>query len=256
MLLAIDIGNTNVVLGVFRNNNWEFIWRLETLADRPKEQYELALSNYFLENDLNVKAVRSVVLGSVVPALTQPFVSVCERMFSKHSLVVGPDIYPKLNLIIENPQEIGADLVANSMAAFRKYGGNCIIVDFGTALTFTAITGDGTIAGVSIAPGLKTALKSLADFTAKLPEVPLEVPKTVLGKDTTHAMQAGILIGFAGLVRTMIAEIKKEINQPCAVIATGGFATILDLKKDVIDHFDPELTLDGLRFIHDLVGKK
>jgi type III pantothenate kinase len=175
-------------------------------------------------------------------------------MFSRNPLIVGPDLYSQLKIDVNNPREIGSDLVANAVAAFEKSGGNCIVVDFGTALTFTTISKQGKILGVAIAPGLKTALNTLSEGTAKLPEVPLQVPKSVLGQNTIHAMQAGTLIGFSGLVQTLISRIKQEVNSDCRVIATGGLASILDPDHSQFDQVEPNLTLEGLRLIQETIS--
>ena len=249
MLLAIDIGNTNVVTGIYQEGKWLHIWRFETLVDGLMANYELALSNCLLEKSLSRTEIKSVVLSSVVPPLNSTFSKLSQRMFSVEPLILGPDLYPNLEIDINNPEEIGSDLVANAVAAYDMLHENCIVVDFGTALTFTAISAQGRILGVSIAPGLRTAIKSLYESTAKLPEVPLEVPSSVLGQDTIHAMQAGILIGFSGLVEVLISRIKEEVGRDCKVIATGGLASVLDPDHKQFDVVQPSLTLDGLRIV-------
>lgn len=253
MLLAIDIGNTNVVTGIYHQGKWNHIWRINTSVKQPVASYQLTLSNYFLENSLAPAAIKSIVLSSVVPPLTSTFSKLSQRMFSRNPLIVGPDLYSQLEIEVNNPLEIGSDLVANAVAAFQRSRRDCIVVDFGTALTFTAISKQGRILGVAIAPGLRTALKALSDGTAKLPEVPLDVPKSVLGQNTVQAMQAGTLIGYSGLVESMIRRIKQEVNSDCHVIATGGLASILDPNHKQFDQVEPNLTLDGLRLIHETI---
>jgi len=176
------------------------------------------------------------------------------ELFGFEPIVVGPGVYPLLPLDILRPHEIGADLVANAMAAYTRYQRNCVVVDFGTALTFTTVSHDGKILGVAIAPGLKTAIRSLFANTAQLPEVPIEVPASALGTSTTHAIQAGIVLGYEGLVRSLLNRIRTELNGDCLAVATGGLSNrIPSLRNDFVD-IVPSLTLDGVRLIGDIVS--
>lgn len=249
MLLAIDIGNTDIVFAINSNDQWIHHWREKSDTSHHPGSFALNLKNYFLENDLRTGEVKTVVLSSVVPDLTSVIQSTVMMVFDLQPLVVAPGIYGQLTIKTSNPLEIGSDLVANAAAAYAKTKDYCIVVDFGTALTFTTISDQGRILGVAIAPGLKTAMKSLSGNTAQLPEIPLELPDSVLGKNTVHAMQAGILHGYVGLVKSMIDNIRNEVEQPCKVIATGGLSAVLTPLHAHFDEINPLLTLDGLKVI-------
>jgi type III pantothenate kinase len=254
MLLAIDIGNSDIVFGLHNGQTWLPVLRIPTHYSSRMEDYDAEVRRFFKENNLENSAVEQVVLSSVVPGETFLIRSLVIGLFDVQPVLVGPDIYPKLGLAILSPREIGTDLVANAVYAFHAYRpSTCVVVDFGTALTFTVVSGSGKIEGVSIAPGLKTAVKSLSTNTAQLPEVPLVMPASAIGKNTAHAIQAGILWGYVGLVKEMLAQIQAEIG-PCRVLATGGLSAILTPLHDVFDEVDPLLTLNGLRRIGELVG--
>ena len=249
MLLAIDIGNTDIVFALNSHDQWIHHWREKSDTSLLPGSFALNLKNYFLENDLNTSQIKTVVLSSVVPALTPVIQNMIEVVFGFQPLTVGPEIYDRMTIKTNNPLEIGTDLVANAAAAFAKTKDYCIVVDFGTALTFTTIDNTGHILGVAIAPGLKTAMKSLSGNTAQLPEIPLELPESVLGKNTVHAMQAGILQGYVGLVKNMIESIQNEVANPCKIIATGGLSSVLTPLHRYFDEINPLLTLDGLKVI-------
>lgn len=249
MLLALDMGNSDITIGLWGEDKWIHIWRIPTNADQPELFYGIKLRDYFFEANVDIEQADKIVLSSVVPNLTEKLKNVVEVLFNKKTIILGPDIYEKLRIEVLNPYEIGSDLVANSIAAFDRYNNSCIVVDFGTALTFTTISSKGKILGVSIAPGLKTAIKSLTQNTAKLFDVPLQMPVSALGTSTITAIQSGILYGYRGLVQSMVSEIRKEINDNCPVIATGGLSSIITPLKDFFDQVEPNLTLDGLRIV-------
>ena len=249
MQLAVDVGNTDTVFGIWQNEKWTHIFRTLSLPDKPVHYYESQLRLHFLEANLVTNDVNVVVLSSVVPALTPTLVTMLTDLFMRPPIVVKHDIFPEVKVNIDNANEIGSDLVANAVAAFVKYQRNAVIVDFGTALTFTTISADGEILGVAIAPGLKTAVKALFSNTAQLPEVPLVLPQSPLGKNTTHAIQAGILLGYESLVRGMITRIRREMDGDCIALATGGLSSIIDTLHGEFVEINRNLTLDGLRFI-------
>ncbi len=254
MQLIIDIGNSNVVIGIFEKEHWVHTWRLPTRREQEALlYYEMRLTNRMLEADLTPQLVSQVVISSVVPDLNETFISLSVQLFGQEALLVGPAIYPKIALQIERPDEIGTDLLANALAAKDLHQCNAIVVDFGTALTFTTVTKEGRILGVSIAPGLKTAINALYSSTAQLPEVPLELPVSAVGKNTVHAIQSGVLIGYVGLVKHMISSIREEVGQDYKAIATGGLSAILHPLKEVFEIINPFLTLDGLRIMGDYV---
>ena len=251
MLVAIEIGNSNVVIGIYQKNSWTAVWRFPTqTTESPEKFYQQRLLDQLLEANVLNHSISHVVISSVVPSLTPVFIKIGELLTSEPPIVVGPDIYEKLTIKISNPFEIGADLVANSVAAHTLYQKHCIIIDFGTALTFTTVDQAGAILGVSIAPGIKTAMGALYQKTAQLPpEVPLDMPISAIGKDTVEAIQGGIMIGYVGLVRHVVQTIRQEVGHQYITIATGGLSGKI---VDLVDEFDirnPHLTLEGLRII-------
>lgn len=245
-LLAVDIGNSNIVLGFYKNDKCLQTWRIKTSLEVPINKYEMDIRSYLLEQDIKLDSIQKVVLSSVVPALSDGFVSLLGTIFTQKVLFMNPEFYDKLPINTSNPDEIGTDLMANALAAFKIYNDACVVVDFGTALTFTSISQKGEIIGVAIAPGLKTALRALSSNTAKLPNVPLEIPSSVLGKNTVHAIQAGVLLGYVGLVRELIAQTAKEMPPNCKFVATGGLSSVLKPLHSSFDKIIPSLTLDGL----------
>ena len=255
MILAIDIGNSNVVLGFYQDRSWQKVWRMPTRTEQDAHLfYHMRLGNQLFEEKIESEQISRTIISSVVPELTDTFVELISKLFPGEPILVEPSIYPKLEMDMLNPHEIGTDLLANAVAAHHLYQKDCIIVDFGTALTFTVVDINGDIIGVSIAPGLKTALSSLYSKTAKLPEVPVAYPNSVVGKNTAHAIQSGVLIGYVGLVKHMIQEIRNEVGQQYIAVATGGLASVIPPLQTEFDAFNPHLTLDGLRIIDELAN--
>lgn len=248
MLLAIDIGNSNIVLGLFKDTVLIDHWRIESTGASIEKQ-ELDLMNYLFENKIKTSAINSSILSSVVPELTDPFANLITKIFGTHPVIIGAHLYHDLPIKTHSPYEIGTDLMANALAAYTKCQQACIVIDFGTALTVTTISDSGEILGVAIAPGLKTAIKSLSSSTAQLPDVELKKPLSALGKNTTHAIQAGILIGYEGLVKELINSIQEELTIKCNIVATGGLVHILEGVKNLCDDVDQMLTLNGIRLL-------
>jgi type III pantothenate kinase len=255
MLLAVDIGNTDTVFGIWQADSWTHVFRTRSLPDEPMAHYEAKLRLNFLESGLAIDKITTVVLSSVVPPLTPVLEQMLTDLFQKKVVVVGPTVFPELSVEIDRPHEIGSDLVANAVAAFTKYNRNCVIVDFGTALTFTTVSAEGKLLGVAIAPGLKTAVKALFSNTAQLPEVPLVLPDSAIGKNTVHAIQAGILLGYESLVRGMITRIRRDLDGDCIAVATGGLSSIIETLNGEFVEINRNLTLDGLRIIGERVGE-
>ena len=253
MLLAIDIGNTDIVFGIHDTVSWIHQFRLSSSLSHRASDYEVQLRILFLENSLKISDIDKAIISCVVPDQRIVLKEMVQQMLGLDPTMVGVEMYDKLKMEIPSPYEIGTDLVCNAAYAYYTYKRTCVIVDFGTALTFTVITGEGKIVGVSIAPGLKTAVKALFSNTAQLPEVPLVMPDSAIGKNTVHAIQAGILWGYVGMVREMIYQIKKEIGQDCMVLATGGLSSILTPLQDDFDEVDKALTLNGLKIIAELI---
>jgi type III pantothenate kinase len=249
MIFVIDIGNTDATLGVFSGKELIHSFRIPSKRDENFVFFESHLRNYFLEKSIRFAGIKKVVLSSVVPILTPIYKEIILRNFDSELIIVNARVFQKLKVSIDNPDEIGSDLVANAVAAFTKYKRNCVIVDFGTALTFTTVSVEGEILGVSIAPGLQTAVKALFTNTAQLPDVPLELPESVIGKNTIHAIQAGILWGYEGMVKSMIRKIRRELDGDCIAIATGGLSKIIPTLKGEFKEININLTMEGLRII-------
>ncbi|MFY0591736.1 type III pantothenate kinase [Roseivirga sp.] len=255
MLLAIDAGNTNIVFGIHDGNSWIHEWRFDTLPVKNQIEYEMFLRLNFLEYNLKIEQVNRVVISSVVPELNDILSQFTLTLISEEPVFVGPKIYDKLPISTQNPYEIGTDLIANAMAGYTLYQQDIVIVDFGTALTFTVVDSEGNIKGVNIAPGLKTAIKALVGNTAQLPDVPLELPESVIGTNTTTAIQNGVLWGYVAMVEGMLDRIQAEMKKEIKVIATGGLSAILHPLHKRFDQVNRHLTLEGLRFIHKAVIK-
>ena len=251
MFLAIDAGNSNVVFALYdsKSGKWTNQFRLETKAPRLIAQLSKKVPLYFLEHGITVDQIESIGFSSVVPEINGIIEQFCEGFFGKLPYQIQGKSYAKLPIRTLRPNEIGTDLMCNVMAAYSRYQGPVIVVDFGTALTFTVVDATGEILGVTIVPGLQTAIKALFMNTSKLPEVELELPASVLGKDTIHAIQAGVLYGYTGLVKGMLEAIQAETGLPFTVVATGGLSSILTTLEGTFDTVDRNLTLDGLRLI-------
>ncbi len=251
MFLAIDAGNSNVVFALFdqKSGKWTNQFRLETKTPKLISQLSKKVPLYFLEHGIQVSQIEKIGFSSVVPEINAIIEQFCESYFGQTPYLISSKSYTKLPIKSLRPNEIGSDLMCNVMAAFSRHSQPVFIVDFGTALTFTAVDSKGEILGVNIVPGLKTAIHSLFTNTSKLPEVELKLPKSALGKNTIHAIQAGVLYGYTGLVKGMIEAIETETQLKFKIIATGGLAAILTTLESTFDEVDRNLTLEGLRLI-------
>ncbi len=251
MFLAIEAGNSNVVFALFeeKSGKWTNQFRLETNIPKLISQLGKKVPLYFLEHEIRASDIKSIGFSSVVPEINPIIQQFCQGYFGIEPYIISAKSYDSLPIRSLRPNEIGTDLMCNVTAAYTRYLKPVIVVDFGTALTFTAVDGEGEILGVNIVPGLKTAIKSLFSNTSKLPEVKLELPESALGKDTIHAIQAGILYGYSGLVKGMIETISLETKMQFIIVATGGLSAILTPLKDTFDEIDRNLTLEGLRLI-------
>jgi type III pantothenate kinase len=252
LILVFDVGNTNTVIGVYDREKLLNHWRIRTNPQRTCDEYGILLRS-LLENDkLNLKDIKSVVISSVVPTLMMELEWMSRKFFACRPLVIGPGVKSGLAIKYENPREVGADRVVNAVAAYDKYGGPLIIVDFGTATTFCVVSAKGEYLGGAIAPGIIISTEALVSKAAKLPRVELQRPRSLIGKNTVSSMQAGIMYGFVGQVEGIITRMKTEIETTPQVIATGGLAAVIARETDVIDTVDEFLTLDGLRLIYEM----
>ena len=253
MLLAIDIGNTNIKYGVFENDKLYCSFRVSSRLTRTADEYGSVLINLLSTKQVKKEDIDGIIMSSVIPSLNYTIVHMCEYFFGITPLMIGPGIKTGLNIKADNPREVGADIIVNSVSAFKKYGGPIVTIDFGTATTFNVISDKCELLGVIIAPGIKSSLEGLTSNTAQLPTIELDAPKSVIGKNTVTSMQSGLIFGFAGLVDNIIDKIKKELSlEEIKVIATGGLGEIIAKEVKSITKVDRTLTLDGLKTIYNL----
>lgn len=252
MLLAIDVGNTHITLGVYDREKLTCHWRISTDRRKTADEYGVLLRQLFAVQQQDMSRVDAVALSSVVPPLTTSLVEMARHCFRVDPLVVGPGIKTGMPIRFDNPKEVGADRIVNAVAAYHKYGGPAIVVDLGTATTFDVISAKGEYLGGAIAPGVGISTDALFSYAAKLPRVELVKPPTVIGKNTVNCMQSGIIYGLYGQVEGIVNRMKKEIPGRVRAIATGGFAFLFAHEEGIVDRVDPFLTLEGLRLIHDM----
>lgn len=252
MLLAIDIGNSNIVLGVFEGAKLRATWRIATGSHKLVDEYAALLLNLLSHQSMVARDIKEIALCSVVPSLVPVFEELCQRYFGGSPLVVEAGIKTGVRICMDNPLEVGADRVANAVAAHHLYGGPVVIIDLGTATTFDTVSEEGAYIGGIIAPGIVIAAEALSLRAAKLPQVELERPKRVIGTNTVAAMQSGIIFGYIGLVEGIIARIERELGSKPRVVATGGFADTIAKDVPAIEVVNTDLTLIGLRLIHEM----
>ncbi len=251
MLLAININNTTIKVGGYNGADLAVHWRIATDLNKTDDEYAMILRDLFRYAMLEFPMVESVAISSVVPPLTEVFERLCRRYFSTSPLVVGPGVRTGMRILYEHPKEVGADRICNAIAVYEKYGGPAIVVDFGTATTFTAVSAEGDFLGGAIAPGIGISVDALTEHTAQLPRVELAKPKTVIGRSTVAAMQAGIIYGFVGQVEEIIRRMRAELGTRVVTVATVGWAELIVDECRCFEHLDPLLTLEGLRMIHE-----
>ena len=257
MLLTLDVGNTNVTIGIFDGEQVVATWRIATDMERLADEYAVLLLGLLRTADVEVGAIDQAVMASVVPDLAPIFEQLCERYFGVTPLVVGTGTRTGIRVLYDNPREVGADRIVDVVAALHLYGPPpLIIVDFGTATVFDAVSADGEYLGGAIAPGIGIASEALFERAAKLYRVELERPKTAIGKNTVASIQSGTLFGYVGLLEGMVARFKRELGSQARVIATGGWANLLAKETHVFDAVDLNLTLTGLRLVHEMNTRK
>jgi type III pantothenate kinase len=252
MLLTIDIGNSNIVLGLFQKKHLMGEWRISSHPHKTVDEYAIMLEDLFSLKKILPDEIDGVILSSVVPPLTPVFKEIATKYFHTNPMVVTDQLKLGLAFRYENPGEIGADRIVNAVAGYKIYGGPLIIVDFGTATTFCSISKKGEYRGGVIAPGLNISAEALFQRAAKLPRIELVKPETVIGKDTISSMQSGIIFGYVGLVEKLIDKMKKETRENATVVATGGLAGLIAPETGSIDKIHPHLTLEGLKIIYEL----
>lgn len=251
MFLSVDAGNSTIVFGLYNEETatWHPTLRVDSHRKISVLQLEKLLGHFFLENDWNLESVHGIGLSTVVPDLEPVLMQCCENFFGRKPYLINGYSYEKLLVQTGNPHEIGSDLMANITAAYDAFRDACIVVDFGTALTFSIVDEQGKVIGINIFPGIKTAINSLFSRTAKLPKVRLEMPDSILGKTTVHSIQAGIFYGYTALVKGMLSSIAAETNRSYKIAATGGLSPVMEHLHDQFDLVDIHLTLNGIRQI-------
>jgi type III pantothenate kinase len=249
MLLVIDVGNTNTVLGVYQGEELIKHWRLQTHHGRTSDEHGILLRQLFLLSNIAVQDVEQAIISCVVPPMERMLVRMIKDYFDCTPTVVGADIHARMPIKYDNPREVGADRIVNAVAAWERHKTSLIVVDFGTATTFDAISVHGEYLGGAICPGITISSEALFHAASKLPKVELARPDKVIGRNTTHAIQAGLLYGYMGLVREIVTRMKAELGGDTRVVATGGLAGYIAEETDIIDEVDDFLTLKGLRLI-------
>jgi type III pantothenate kinase len=249
MLLAVSVGNSHIVFGIHTRGSWIRRWRIQTVHAKTADEYLAIMHTLFAEAKIDPDALDAAILSSVVPPLVGALTETLQTLAGREPLLLTPKLDLGLRVTTENPAEVGADLVANAVAAFDRVRRNCIVVDFGTALSFTAVAAPGELRGVAIAPGLASAVESLARSTAQLPSVFLAPPPVASGRNTIHSIQAGIMFGYTGLVQEIIRRMRAELGGEAAVFVTGGQSAIMAPLLGADIAHEPWLTLEGLRII-------
>ena len=253
MLLAIDIGNTNITLGVFDDDRIVSTWAVATDLKSTADEYAVLLSSLLTGSGLAFEDIDQISISCVVPPLLATIEDLCTRyIYNIPPLIVGPGIKTGVRICTDNPREVGADRIVNTAAAHRLYGGTMIVIDFGTATTFDVISKNGDYLGGAIAPGIGIMADALFTRTSKLPTVELITPERTIGKNSIEAMQSGIMFGYVGLIENLVTRIRKELGEKARVIATGGLSALFASETKIIDKVDKNLTLIGLRLIHEM----
>ena len=255
LLLAVDVGNTNTVLGAFRGQELVRHWRIASRIDYTADELWVIVRGLFVAADADIGEVNRMVVSSVVPSVDPAVAAMAAEHLGLEPLVIGPGIRTGMQIRVDNPREVGADRIVNSVAAFQRYGGPVVVIDFGTATTFDAVSASGDYLGGAIAPGIRISMDALFSHAAKLPRFELTLPNGLegaIGKNTVEHMQAGFVYGFAGQIEGIVRRIKEELGGAARVVATGGLASLIAAHTDVIETVDDNLTLDGLRLLHEL----
>ncbi len=253
MLLAIDVGNTNIVLGVFDGAALVESWRLQTLRERTSDELGLLVDGLFTHSRIDPARVQGIILGSVVPPLTGTIVAMAERYIGVKALTLDPASNSGMPILYDNPWEVGADRIANGVAAYEKFGRAAdrplIVVDFGTATTLDAVTAKGEYLGGAICPGVQISADALFQRAARLPRIDVRKPSRIVGRTTVGAMQSGLFYGYVGMVEGLVRRMTDELGGRVVCVATGGLAPVIAPETPLIEHVDPDLTLHGLRIV-------
>jgi len=252
MLLVIDVGNTNTVIGVYDGDELVGDWRIVTVPDRTADEYGILIQNLYYSSKISSRDIQDIIVSCVVPPMVSIIDELCKKYFKINPLYIEPGIKTGMPIYYDNPREVGADRIVNAVAAFHHTKREVIVVDFGTATTFDCVSEKGEYIGGVIAPGLATSSEALFSKASKLPKVELIRPKMVIGKNTIHSMQSGIILGYVDLVDGLVNRIKNEMGKDPSVIATGGLAELISKESKTIGEVDRYLTLKGLKIIFQL----
>lgn len=252
ILLALDVGNTNVVIGAYRGADLVRTWRAATQVDRTEDELAVMIDGLLAREELGIDDIDALVVGSVVPPITLALTRLADRHVEGRVLVIGPGVKTGVRLRVDNPSEVGADRIANTLAGHRRYGGPLIVVDFGTSTNFDVVSADGDFLGGSFAPGVEVSAESLFGRASRLFRVPLTAPRDAIGRNTADCLRSGIVFGYVGLVEGLLARIRAELGGSPRVIATGGLATTIAPLTSAIERVDEDLTLEGLRLLWEL----
>ena len=252
MLLAIDIGNTNITIGLFNKETLEKTWRISTSRNNTSDEYGTNILNILSNKDISNKDISAIVMCSVVPPLTTTFIDLFKDYFNISPLIIGSGTKTGIKIMYDSPRDVGADRIVDAAAVLHLYKGAAIIVDLGTATVFDAITANGEYLGGAISPGIGVSAESLYKATSQLKRVELIAPKTAIGKTTTHAIQSGLILGYSELIKGMIKRFKEELDNNAKIIATGGLADIISKEVNLFDIIDHDLTLKGLQILYKL----
>lgn len=252
MLLLMNINNTNTMLGLYQNEEWIANWRIASDRAKLPDEYAMLLKSLFDFEGLYWENISGVALASVVPPLTTSFVEMCQRFLNQDPLVVTHNIKTGVKVLTDYPAEVGADRILNALATHRLHGSPAIVVDFGTATTFDAVSAEGDYLGGAIAPGLGIAAEALFSRTANLPRIELVAPPKAIGRNTIRCMQSGLVLGYIGLIEGLVTRIRAELGGQAKVIGTGGLAPLLAKETNIIETVDQMLTLEGLRLMYEL----
>lgn len=255
MLVVIDIGNTNITLGVYHDDKLIGNYRLTTKFQRTSDEYGFMLLSFLNASAISVDDIDDVIISSVVPKINYSFTSGIKKYFHRNPIFIGPGVKTGIDIRIDNPSTLGADRLVDAVGAYYTYGGPCLVIDFGTATTYDVVTNKGEFIGGATAPGIGICAQALSSQAAKLPEIEIQKPEKIIAKNTIKSMQSGVVFGYIGQTEYIIKKIKKEYNENLKVISTGGLGRIIASETDLIDIYDVDLTFKGLKIIYEKTKK-
>ena len=251
MLVVVDIGNTNITLGIYHQDDLIGTYRMTTKKESTSDEYGVLLIEFLHMSNVHTKDVKDVIISSVVPNINYSFSSACIKYLKKKPIFVGPGIKTGINIKIDNPGSLGADRLVDAAGAYYKYGGPCIVIDFGTATTYDVVSDKGEFIGGATAAGIGITAKALSSMAAQLPEIEIKKPDKITAKNTIHSMQAGVVYGYIGQTEYIISKLKEEYEKELKVVSTGGLGKVISNETKLIDIYDPNLTFYGLKIIYD-----